>query len=180
MNREQAHALLKEFVENENLRSHCEMVAMAMESYSEALELSADESEQWWLAGLLHDLDWEKFPDEHPKKALNDIFPKYDLSPAILGAIESHAPQRTGRQPESQIERYLFACDELSGFMNAVSILRPNGFKDMKPKSVTKKLKDKKFAEAVSRNDIRQGAELIEKELNEHIAFLIETFNKQL
>lgn len=180
MTKQQAFALLKEYIENESLRFHCEMVATAMEHYSLDLGLSADESEKWWLAGLLHDLDWEKFPEEHPKKALHDILPQFDLSPDVLGAIEAHAPQRTGRQPESQIERYLFACDELSGFMNAVSLMRPNGFEDMKAKSVTKKLKDRKFAEAVSRDDIHWGAELIGKELNEHIAFLIETFKKHL
>jgi len=97
---------------------------------------------------------------------------------AVIKAIEAHAPERTGREPATELERYLFACDELSGFMNAVSLMRPNGFLDMKVKSVTKKLKDKRFAESVPREDIKRGAELINKPLNEHIQFLINVFNE--
>jgi len=124
----------------------------------------------------LHDLDWERYPEEHPNKAVEEILPAYDYSGAILEAIKAHAPDRTGKEPETEIERYLFACDELSGFMNAVSLMRPNGFEDMKVKSVTKKLKDKKFAANVIREDIRKGAELIDRDLRDHIQFMIDVF----
>lgn len=168
--------LLNEYVKSENLRQHCKMVADAMECYAGSLGKGQSQSDAWWTAGLLHDLDWETYPDDHPHMAVNDILPEYGYSNEIIGAIEAHAPQRTGREPENEIERFLFACDELSGFMNAVSLMRPNGFSDMKVKSVTKKLKDKRFAENVPREDIRKGADLIGLELNKHIQNLIDCF----
>lgn len=174
--REQSEELLKTYIESGSLILHSNMVADAMEGYADELDLPEKEKENWWTAGLLHDLDWEKYPDEHPQKALIEILPPLEYPPEILSAIEAHAPGRTGKQPETAIERYLFACDELSGFMNAVALMRPNGFSDMKVKSVTKKLKDKRFAANVSRDDIRKGAELIGKQLDDHILFLIGIF----
>ena len=174
--REESEKLLTTYIESENLQLHSRMVAMAMEAYANTLEKSEEEIDKWWLAGLLHDLDWEKFPEEHPQKAVEEILPQHNFDRDIIDAIEAHAPQRTGREPEKEIERYLFACDELSGFMNAVSLMRPNGFSDMKVKSVTKKLKDKRFAENVPREDIQKGVDLIEMELRDHIKFLIEVF----
>jgi len=171
-----ARNLLHEWIETEGLRHHSEMVATAMEAYSRKLEKEDNEIYQWWLAGLLHDLDWEKQPDEHPNYALEHVFPKLGLPEPVTEAIRAHAPERTGKQPETEIERYLYACDELSGFMHAVSLMRPDGFKGMKAKSVTKKLKDKRFAANVSREDIRRGAELIDTDLNDHIVFLARVF----
>jgi putative nucleotidyltransferase with HDIG domain len=178
LTREESRKLLATYIENDNLRHHCEMVAAAMEAYARNFGLSESEIINWWTAGLLHDLDWEKFPDEHPNHALENIFPEYGLPESVIEAIRSHAPERTGKKPESVIERYLYACDELSGFMHAVSLMRPNGFQDMQPKSVTKKMKDKRFAENVSREDIYEGASLIKTELPEHISFLISVFQK--
>lgn len=179
MTRQEAETLLATWIENKNLQLHCRMVAQAMEAY--ALKLGKEEAEthKWWLAGLLHDLDWEKQPDEHPNHALAHIFPKTDLPDDVTGAIRTHAPERTGKQPETEIERYLFACDEISGFMHAVSLMRPDGFSGMKAKSVTKKLKDKRFAANVSREDIRKGAELIDTDLGEHIVYLAGVFEHQ-
>jgi len=174
--RENSKALLHSYVTSESLQLHCRMVATAMEGYARKLEKTDETVDTWWTAGLLHDLDWEKFPDEHPKKAVNEILPNNGYSSEIIRAVESHAPDRTGRQPETEIERYLFACDEISGFMKAVSLMRPNGFSDMKIKSVTKKLKDKKFAENVPREDVRTGANLINLELRDHIQNLIAFF----
>ncbi|MEX0895989.1 MAG: HDIG domain-containing metalloprotein [Patescibacteria group bacterium] len=169
--RGQSQALLEPYIQNENLRQHCYMVAQAMEAY--ATKLGAD-SELWYQTGLLHDLDWEKYPDAHPNKAISEILTEYPQE--MLDAIAGHAPERTGVEPESQLARYLYACDELSGFLNAVSLMRPEGFAGMKPKSVKKKLKDKSFAAGVNRDDIAKGIELIEVELDEHIAFLIKVF----
>lgn len=176
ISRKELRELLHSYIKNENLRQHSEMVAAAMEGYAGLLQKSSEITENWWAAGLLHDLDWEKYPDEHPKKAIEEILPEKEIDKSIIRAIEAHAPERTGREPESEIERYLFACDELSGFMNAVALMRPNGFDDMKVKSVTKKLKDKKFAESVPRDDIRKGAHLIDLELNNHILNMIGFF----
>lgn len=169
--RDSANELLSTYIKNDALRHHCEMVAQAMEAYAKEL---GEDPELWYQAGLLHDLDWEMFPDEHPNKAVNELLSGYPSE--LIEAIKAHAPQRTGKQPETLIEKYLFANDEISGFMHAVAILRPNGFADMKPKSVKKKLKDKSFASNVSREDIQQGFELIDKTSDEHIGFLITVF----
>jgi len=174
--RKESRDLLNQWIENENLRQHSEMVAAAMEAYASELGKPGEVIDEWWTAGLLHDLDWEKYPDQHPNKAVNDVLPPLGYSNDVLDAIKAHAPERTGKEPESEIERYLFACDEISGFMNAVALMRPNGFDDMKVKSVTKKLKDKRFAENVPRDDIHRGADLINKQLSDHILFLIGVF----
>ncbi|MCH8569383.1 MAG: HD domain-containing protein [Balneolales bacterium] len=178
MKKEVAQELLEEWIEGENLRHHCRMVARAMVAYAEKLGKPEDEKHEWWLAGILHDLDWEKEPDEHPNFAINEIFPVHDISDRVKAAVAAHAPERTGKHPESEMERYLFACDELSGFMHAVSLMRPDAFAGMKAKSVNKKLKDKRFAANVSREDIQKGAELIETPLNEHIEFLAAVFEE--
>jgi putative nucleotidyltransferase with HDIG domain len=171
--RQQSQTLLEEYVKNPALRHHCVMVGQAMEAYAKAL---GENPELWYQAGLLHDLDWEMYPDEHPNKAIRDILNDYPQE--LLDAIAAHGPERTGKQPETLFERYLFACDELSGIMHAVSLMRPNGFADMEPKSVKKKLKDKSFAANVSRDDIQRGFELINKTPDEHIEFLIEVFKQ--
>lgn len=169
--RQHSQALLEQYVTTPALRNHCSMVAEALRAYAQALN---EDEELWYQTGLLHDLDWEQYPSEHPFKAVNELLAEYPES--LKNAILAHGPQITGKQPETPLERYLFACDELSGFLHAVSILRPNGFADMKVKSVKKKLKDKGFAANVSREDITQGAELINSPLEDHIAFLIEVF----
>lgn len=172
--RPQAEELLEKYIENENLRQHCRMVARAMEAYAEKL---GEDAELWYQTGLLHDIDWEKYPDEHPNKAISDILTEYPQE--MLDAIAGHAPERSGVEPESQLARYLYACDELSGFLNAVSLMRPTGFEGMKPKSVKKKLKDKSFATGVNRDDISKGIELIKTPLDEHISFLVSIFDHE-
>ena len=175
--KEESEKLLAEYIKNEALFHHCKMVATACEAYAKELGKTEKEIDEWWTAGLLHDLDWEMYPDEHPNKAVNEILPPLGYSQEVLEAIKAHAPERTGKKPETELERYLFACDELSGFMHAVSLMRPTGFDGMKVKSVTKKLKTLNFAANVSRDDIQEGAELINKPLNEHIQFLIGVFS---
>lgn len=172
--RADSQQLMEQYIKNDALRRHCLMVAQAMEAYAQAL---GEDSELWYQTGLLHDLDWEMYPDEHPNKAVTEIVNEYPTE--LIEAIKAHAPERTGKQPETLIERYLFACDELAGFMHAVALMRPNGFADMKPKSVKKKLKDVSFAANVSRADIEQGFTLIGKTPDEHISFLIAVFAKE-
>lgn len=171
--RQASQTLLHRYIENEALRHHSYMVAAAMEAYAQAL---GEEVELWYATGLLHDLDWEKYPDEHPRKAVAEFFGDYPQE--MKRAILAHAPGLTGVQADTQLERYLFACDELSGLMHAVSLMRPNGFADMQVKSVKKKIKDKSFAANVSREDIALGFELLGKAPEEHIQFLIEVFAK--
>lgn len=173
LNRSSAQSLLQQYIQSVSLQHHCEMVAQAMAAY--AVKLKQDK-EIWYITGLLHDLDWEMFPDEHPRQAINEILPAAGASAEIIGAIAAHAPQRTGKQPQTLLEHHLFACDEICGFLDAVIKIRPNGFADLKWSSVNKKLKDKRFAANVSRDDIRQGAQLIETPLADHVDFLIEIF----
>lgn len=171
--RKASEILLKTYIKNEALLHHCYMVAQAMEAYAKVLD---QDVELWYVTGLLHDLDWEKFPNEHPKKAVQEFFGDYPAE--MKQAILAHAPGRTNVQAESLLDKYLFACDELSGLMYAASLMRPNGFADMQVKSIKKKIKDKSFAANVSREDIRLGFELIEKNPDEHIQFLINVFGK--
>ncbi|PIR61796.1 MAG: hypothetical protein COY81_01535 [Candidatus Pacebacteria bacterium CG_4_10_14_0_8_um_filter_43_12] len=169
--RAQSHQLLTKYIKNAALIHHCQLVAVAMETYAKTL---SEDPELWYATGLLHDLDWEKYPDEHPHKAIAELL--NDYPPELRAAVAAHAPQRTGKQPVTTLDQYLFACDEISGLMHAVSLMRPGGFTDMKPKSIKKKLKDKSFAANVSRADIDQGFALIGKTPDEHIQFLIEVF----
>lgn len=169
--RQDAQTLMEEHISNEALRHHSRMVARAMEEYAKVLD---EDPELWYMTGLLHDVDWEQFPDEHPNKAVKEWLTDYPEP--LREAIKAHAPERTGKKAEAPIEKYLFASDELSGLMHAISLMRPNGFDDMEIKSVKKKLKDKSFAVNVSRDDINQGAELIGKPIEEHIGFLIGVF----
>ncbi|TVQ66887.1 MAG: HDIG domain-containing protein [Balneolaceae bacterium] len=175
--RRSSEMLLAEYVKSDNLREHCYMVAKAMEKSAEAAGVEESERELWWTAGLLHDLDWEQYPEQHPHQATSQILPPLGYPQIVIDAILAHAPERTGREPVTSLECNLFACDELSGFMKAVSLMRPNGFTDMEPKSVIKKMKDKRFAATVSRSDIRKGADLVNRDLAEQISFLIEVFS---
>ncbi len=176
MNKESALELLNEYITTKSLLNHSQMVAIAMQAYAQKLQKDENSTHQWWLCGLLHDIDWEAYPNEHPNYAIEHIFPKFDLSDEIQHAILAHAPGRTGIAAESEMDRYLFACDELSGFIHAVSLLRPTGYDGMKVKSVTKKLKTSNFAANVSRDDIQKGVELIVTPLADHIQFLISVF----
>ncbi|MEA2056313.1 MAG: lysine--tRNA ligase [Patescibacteria group bacterium] len=171
--RKKSEALLEKYIENENLRNHCRMVAEAVAAYARKL---GEDEELWYQAGLLHDLDWEKYPDEHPMRAINELLVEYPIK--LIEAVKAHAPHITGKQPETKLEKYLFACDELSGFMNAYALMRPTNFKGMKASKVKKKLKDVSFAANVNRDDIKMGFDMIEQKPSEHIQFLIEVFDK--
>lgn len=173
--RAESVALLQSHIKNQALIHHVEMVAAAMEAYATKL---GEDVELWYAAGLLHDLDWEEYPNEHPNKAIAEMLGAYPQE--LKDAIASHAPERTGRSPQTTIDTYLFACDELSGLMHAYSLMRPTGFAGMEVKSVKKKLKDKAFAANVSREDIALGIELIGSTPEDHIAFLIGVFSKPL
>jgi len=170
--RKKSQTLLEKYIKNPALRHHCELVAAAMQAYAQKL---GEDLELWYQTGLLHDLDYEKYPQEHPNKAVNELLTNYpeELKHAIL----AHGPSITGVEPETIMERYLFACDELSGFMYAYSLMRPNGFEGMKAGKVIKKLKDINFAAKINREDITKGFGLIDEEPTGHIQFLVTTFS---
>lgn len=168
--RAQAVALLEEWVENEALRKHMYAVEAAVRHY--ARMRGADE-DLWGLAGLLHDLDWEKHPDRHPLAAV-DRLRELGYPEEVQHAILAHRSGFTGVEPETELDRVLYACDELSGLVFACCLVRPTGIDDLTPKSVVKKLKDKTFAAGVSREDVAHGIELIGLERNEHIQNVID------
>jgi putative nucleotidyltransferase with HDIG domain len=168
--REEALRLLEEWVESPSLRNHMKAVEAAVRFY--ARKFGADE-EEWGLAALLHDLDWEKYPDEHPRRAVEELR-RLGYSEEVLHAILAHAADRTGVEPESQLDRALYACDELTGLITATALMRPTGIDDLTPKSVKKKMKDPAFARGVDREEVRRGTELLGVELDEHIANVIQ------
>jgi len=169
--RDDALALLHEWVENDGLRKHMYAVEAAVRHYARIY--GADE-EEWGLAGLLHDLDWEKHPEEHPTVGVAALRER-GYSDAVIQAVLAHAyPDRSDQEPTSDLDKVLCACDELSGLVYACCLVRPSGIDDLKPKSVVKKLKDKAFAAGVNREDVARGMEMIGLERNAHIAHVIE------
>lgn len=174
MNRDQAWDFLKEHTKKEGLRKHALAVEGAMEIYAKYF---GEEEEPWRVCGLLHDVDYEKYPDTHPIEGTKWLREK-GCEEVMVTAIMGHA-DFTNTPRESLMAKTLYAVDELSGFIVAVALVRPNGFEGMKPKSVKKKLKDKGFAKAVSREDIIKGAEALNIELTEHIDRVIQGLKEQ-
>ncbi len=170
MNREQAFELLKEYTKKGNLIKHALAVEAAMRKYAEIFGENPDE---WGIVGLLHDFDYEMFPDQHPYRGA-EILKERGVSDEWIQVILGHADY-TGVKRETNLARTLFAVDELTGFIVAVALVRPSKkIEDVSVKSVKKKMKDKAFAAAVSREDIVKGAEEIGISLDEHIGNVLE------
>ncbi len=165
-----ALTLFHEWTLTDSLRRHAYAVEAAMGFYAQKL---GEDVELWRMTGLLHDMDYEKHQtlDEHPFVGVG-ILRDAGYPEVLCDAILGHA-EHTGHPRTTLMAKVLFAVDELAGFITAVGYVRPTGLTGMNPKSVTKKLKDKKFAAAVSRDDIRNGAADLDMELNEHIAIVI-------
>lgn len=162
--------LLHQYIKNENLRKHCYAVEACMRWYARRLN---EDEEKWAAAGLLHDLDWEMYPDTHPNTAV-PILEEAGYDKETIDAILGHAyPDRTNTPRESKLAKYLFACDEITGFITAYSLMKPGGMNDVEAKSIIKKMKDKAFARNVNRDDIKLGAEEIGIPLEEHITNVI-------
>src|SRR5271165_2464653 len=177
MTREQAWDLLCEFTKSDGLRRH----ALAVEACVAAYARKFGENEaKWSITALLHDFDWEIHPQlpDHPLKG-EPILAERGVAPEIRRAILSHA-DFTGVPRESPLEKTLFACDELAGFLTACSYVKPNrSIHEVDVQSVRKKLKDKAFARSVSRDDIVNGASGLGVELDQHIAFCIDAMQKR-
>ncbi|HEV3205902.1 MAG TPA: HDIG domain-containing protein [Terriglobales bacterium] len=174
--RAQAWGLLTEFTQSESLRKHALAVEACMRAYAEKLSNgSAGEKELWGVVGLLHDFDYEKYPslDDHPYKG-NEILNERGYSDEIRRAILSHA-EYSGVTRDTPMEKALFACDELAGFITAVALVKPGkSLAEVDARSVRKKMKDKAFARSVKREDIVNAAADLGVDLEEHIAFCIE------
>ena len=176
MTREEAWNLVCEHTPSESLRRHMLAVETCMRWY--AAKLGEDE-DTWGLTGLLHDFDYEQHPDEHPLWGMA-LLEQKGADPAIVKAIASHYAEKTGVDPESLMERHLFACDELTGFITAVTYVRPSkDIADVEVKSVKKKLKEASFAAGVKREDVTKGAEMIGLDLDDHVANMLEAMRAQ-
>ncbi len=170
VDREEAWKLMREWTEGESLRKHMLAVETAMQAY--AREFSEDE-EKWGVTGLLHDMDYEKHPtpDEHPMVAVREL-ERRGYPEDMLEAIKGHADYLDVPR-ETRLAKTLYAVDELSGFVTACALVRPEGLDGLRAKSVRKKMKQKSFAASVNREDIVRGAEELGVDLNEHIDFVV-------
>ena len=172
MNRADAYTLLNEYVKNRSLVNHMLAVEAAMRAY--ARKLGHDE-EKWGIVGLMHDFDYERWPDPpaHPLEG-EKILRAKGYPEDVIHAIKSHADYLTDCPRVNAMDKGLYACDELAGFVTAVALMRPTGIGDLMASSVKKKLKKKEFARNVSREDIDRGARDFGVDLTEHIQFVID------
>ena len=170
MTRSEAWGLLTEFTQSESLRKHALAVEACMRAYARKF---GEDEERWAVVGLIHDFDYEMYPDapDHPLKG-SEILAQRGYPEEVRRTILSHADY-TGVPRETPMARALFACDELAGFITACALVRPDRIRSLEAKSVRKRMKDKAFARSVSRADITQGAAELGVILDEHIAFCI-------
>ena len=178
---EEAHTLLNEWVPNEKLRLHMKQVAANMKAWAIEKETlpngQAGANEQtalkWELAGLLHDADWEKYPDDHCRIIIDEL-ERRNIDPDIIQCIASHGPKVFGVEPVSKMDKMIYAMDELSGFTHAAALIRPTLYEGLEVKSVLKRLKTPSFAAQVSREDITDAISRIDTSLEELIQFIID------
>jgi len=174
MNREKALNILMQYTESESLLKHAFAVEAAMAAYAEQY---GEDAELWRVTGLLHDFDYEKYPDEHPMRG-SKILAESGVSEDVRTAILGHA-DFTGVPRETRLAKTLYAVDELAGFITAVTLVRPTkALSEVKVKSVKKKLKDKNFAAKVNREDIRKGAEELGVDFDTHVLFVISAMSR--
>jgi predicted hydrolase (HD superfamily) len=169
-----ADQLLREWVSNERLRLHMRQVAALMKAWAVEKE-GADQNMAlaWELAGLLHDADWEKYPDTHCKKIIEEL-ERRNIDPTVIRCIASHGPKYFGVEPETKMEKMIYVFDELSGFIHAAALIRPTGYEGMDTRSVLKKLKTLSFAAQVNRDDITDALSRIDQSLEEIIMFILD------
>ncbi|MBN3582899.1 hydrolase [Algoriphagus aestuarii] len=168
----EALSLLDEWVLNEKLKVHMKQVGHLMKSFAKEKSYSEAVQHQWYLAGLLHDADWDQWPDQHCKKIVEEL-ERRAIDPAVIRAIASHGPRYFGVEPVTEMDKMLYAFDELSGFIHAYSLMRPTGYQGMEVKGVKKRLKDKTFAAQVSREDIQDASERAGMSVDQMIEFVI-------
>jgi predicted hydrolase (HD superfamily) len=175
---DQARQLMHQWISNPALRTHMECVAACMAAY--AAKMQPDQVERWRVCGMLHDMDWEKHPtrEEHPFVAVKLLCERGDVDEEILTAILGHA-EYSGTPRTTPMARVLFAVDELAGFIVACAKVRPEGVATLEAKSVKKKLKDKAFAAAVSRQDIATGTRELAVDETQHIQTCIDAIRAE-
>ena len=170
---DEAKVLLDEWVLNDRLKLHMIQVGGLMGAWAKTVE-NLDEADAWrWkMAGLLHDADWDQWPDQHCKKIIEHL-ESLNIDPEIIRAIASHGHVHFGVEPVTRMDKMLYAFDELSGLMHAYSLMRPNGYEGMERKGAMKRIKEKTFAANVSREDIRDACERAELSLETLVDFII-------
>lgn len=170
----EALKLLYEWVENDKLRLHMKQVAAVMKAWAlEKEELPEEEAHKWWLAGLLHDADWDKYPNDHCRIIIEEL-EKRNIDPSVIRCIASHGPRHFGVEPESRMDHMIYVFDELSGFIHAAALIRPARYDGMDVKSVQKKLKTPSFAAQVSREDITDALDRAQLKGDDIIQFIID------
>ena len=171
---EDAHALLNEWVPNDRLRLHMKQVAAVMKAWAiEKEEADEQTALKWELAGLLHDADWEKYPDDHCRIIIEEL-ERRNIDPDVIHCIASHGPGYFGVEPLNIMDRMIYAIDELSGFIHAASLIRPTGYAGLEVKSILKKLKTPSFAAQVSRDDIADALSRVDIPLETLVQFIID------
>jgi predicted hydrolase (HD superfamily) len=171
---EEAYALLNEWVPNERLRLHMKQVAAVMKAWAIEKENANEQSAlKWELAGLLHDADWEKYPDDHCRIIIEEL-EKRNIDPEVIHCIASHGPEYFGVEPQNKMDKMIYAIDELSGFIHAAALIRPTRYEGLEVKSVLKRLKTPSFAAQVNRDDITDALSRIDILLEELIQFIID------
>jgi len=169
---EEARTILASMTKSASLLRHMRTIELVMEAYAEKL---GEDKEKWAVAGLLHDADYEAYPDQHPNVIVEKL--KGLNEPEIAHAISAHYT-KWNVSYDTNLDKYLLACDELTGFIVACSQVRPDGISTLETKSVVKRLKDKGFAAKVERDEVYKGAELIGVPLDQHIGFIIEVLKR--
>ena len=171
LTRDEAWALLCEWTRTESLRKHARAVEVVMRKAAEQYDEGGADVEAWGIAGMLHDADYEQWPEEHPQRIVAWLRERGEEE--IAHAVSAHYT-RWNVPYETRLDKALLACDELTGFIGACCLVRPEGVLTLKPKSVKKKLKDKGFAAKVERAEVNAGAEILGVDLGEHIQFIID------
>jgi predicted hydrolase (HD superfamily) len=173
LSREAAEELLQAWVKNDRLRLHMQQVGLLMGCWArEKEQLGTEDQWRWALAGLLHDADWDQWPGEHCRRIIEELERRH-MDPEVIHAIASHGPSHFGVAPVTQMDKMLYAFDELSGLVHAYSLMRPGGYDGMELKGVLKRLKEKTFASGVSREDITDACQRAGVTQNDLIEFII-------
>ncbi|MBC6491754.1 hydrolase [Flavihumibacter stibioxidans] len=174
MTEQEALELLRDWVPNERLQLHMRQVGAVMKAWALEKEgLTETQAHQWWLAGVLHDADWDKHPDHHCRIIIEELESR-QIDPAVIRTIACHGPRHFGVEPESVMEKMIYVFDELSGFIHAAALIRPTRYEGMDVKSVLKKMKTPSFAAQVNRDEINDALSRIQTPLEEIIGFVLE------
>ena len=173
LSKEEANQLLNDWVKNDKLKLHMKQVAHLMKSWAaEKEQMNEKDQWRWEMAGLLHDADWDQWPETHCKKIIEALEAR-NVDAEIIRAIASHGPNHFGVEPETKMDKMLYAFDELSGLIHAYSLMRPTGYDGMELKGVKKRLKEKYFAANVSREEIQDASDRAGVALDDLILFII-------